>query len=103
MQLFIGLCYDLKEDYLKAGFSAFDVKEFDSEETIIGLENALASLGHKIERVGCGRDLALRLASGDRSYLVFNILVVFLGITIAKNMHLSWIYGYYTFFRRTLM
>lgn len=73
MKLFIGLCYDLKEDYLKAGFSAFDVKEFDSEDTIIGLENALASLGHRVERVGCGRDLAIRLASGDRWDLVFNI------------------------------
>lgn len=76
MQLFIGLCYDLKEDYLKAGFSAFDVKEFDGEDTIIGLENAFSSLGNRVERVGCGRDLALWLARGDRSYLVFNILVV---------------------------
>ena len=73
MGLFIGLCYDLKVDYLKAGFSASEVMEFDDEETIIGLENAIFQLGHKVERVGNGRELALRLAHSDRWDLVFNI------------------------------
>jgi D-alanine-D-alanine ligase len=73
MGLFIGLCYDLKEDYLKAGFSASEVMEFDDEETIIGLEDALFQLGHQVERVGNGRTLALRLAKGDRWDLIFNI------------------------------
>ncbi|MDZ8189020.1 MAG: D-alanine--D-alanine ligase [Nostoc sp. ChiSLP02] len=73
MGIFIGLCYDLKADYLKAGFSADEVMEFDDEETIIGLENALFELGHKVERIGNGRELALRLAKGDRWNLVFNI------------------------------
>ncbi|MEH2464716.1 D-alanine--D-alanine ligase family protein [Nostoc sp.] len=73
MGLLIGLCYDLKADYLKAGFSASEVMEFDDEETIIGLEDALFQLGHQVERVGNGRELALRLAKGDRWDLVFNI------------------------------
>ncbi|RCJ28586.1 D-alanine--D-alanine ligase [Nostoc minutum NIES-26] len=73
MGLFIGLCYDLKADYLKAGFSAAEVMEFDDEETIIGLEAALLQLGHQVERVGNGRELALRLAKGDRWDLIFNI------------------------------
>jgi D-alanine-D-alanine ligase len=73
MGLFIGLCYDLKADYLKAGFSASEVMEFDDEETIIGLETALFELSHQVERVGNGRELALRLAKGDRWDLVFNI------------------------------
>ncbi len=73
MGLLIGLCYDLKTDYLKAGFNASEVMEFDDEETIIGLENALFQLSHQVERVGNGRELALRLASGDRWDLVFNI------------------------------
>ncbi len=73
MELLIGLCYDLKTDYLQAGFSAFEVMEFDDEETIIGLEDALFQLGHQVERVGNGRELALRLAKGDRWDLVFNI------------------------------
>ena len=73
MGLFIGLCYDLKADYLKAGFSPAEVMEFDDEETIIGLEDALFQLGHQVERIGNGRALAIRLASGDRWDLVFNI------------------------------
>lgn len=71
--LFIGLCYDLKQDYLNSGFSASEVMEFDDEETIIGLENVLSSLGHTVERIGNGRELALRLAKGDRWDLIFNI------------------------------
>lgn len=73
MGLFVGLCYDLKDDYLKSGFSITDVMEFDDEETIFGLENALMSLGHEVERIGNGRELALRLAKGDRWDLIFNI------------------------------
>jgi D-alanine-D-alanine ligase len=73
MRLFVGLCYDLKDDYLKSGFSATEVMEFDDEETIVGLENALGSLGHKVERIGNGTTLALRLAKGDRWDLVFNV------------------------------
>jgi D-alanine-D-alanine ligase len=73
MGLAIGLCYDLKEDYLRAGFAEQDVLEFDGEDTVAGLEEALASLGHAVERVGRGRELARRLAGGERWDLVFNI------------------------------
>lgn len=73
MGLFIGLCYDLKDDYLKAGFSASEVMEFDDEEAIIGLEDALFQLGHQVERVGNGRELTRRLVKGDRWDLIFNI------------------------------
>lgn len=73
MGLFMGLCYDLKDDYLKAGFSASEVMEFDDEEMIIGLEDALFQLGHQVERVGNGRELTRRLVKGDRWDLIFNI------------------------------
>jgi D-alanine-D-alanine ligase len=73
MGLLIGLCYDLKADYLKAGFSADEVMEFDDEDTLIGLENALLEFGHQVERIGNGRELATRLVKGDRWDLVFNI------------------------------
>ena len=56
MALSIGLVYDLKDDYLRAGFSPEAVMEFDSEDTIAGLEGALASLGYRAERVGRGRE-----------------------------------------------
>jgi D-alanine-D-alanine ligase len=73
MGLFIGLCYDLKTEYIKAGFSTTEVMEFDDEETIIGLENALSDLGYPVERIGNGRELARRLANGEQWDLVFNI------------------------------
>jgi D-alanine-D-alanine ligase len=73
MKLLIGLCYDLKEDYLKAGFSAIEVMEFDDQETIIGLEDALSHLGHNVERIGNGRELARRLVAGERWDLIFNV------------------------------
>src|SRR3954471_21642460 len=54
----IALCYDLKSDYLAAGFAPADVMEFDEEETIAALEGALRQLGHQPERVGRGGGLA---------------------------------------------
>ena len=68
----IGLCYDLKGDYLAAGFSPEAVMEFDDEETIAALASGLASLGHQPERVGRGLELARRLAAGERWDLIFN-------------------------------
>lgn len=69
----IGLCYDLKSDYLAAGFPPEDVMEFDEEETIQSLAGGLADLGHEAERVGRGLELARRLAAGERWDLVFNV------------------------------
>jgi len=72
-RLRIALCYDLKEDYLAEGLTAEEVMELDDEETIDGIANALRGLGHTLERVGRGAELARRLASGQRWDLVFNI------------------------------
>lgn len=69
----LALCFDHKEDYLAAGFSPQEVMEFDGEETIGALEAGLAGLGHHVERVGRGVELARRLAAGERWDLVFNI------------------------------
>jgi D-alanine-D-alanine ligase len=68
----IALCYDLKSDYLAAGFAPEEVMELDEEETIAALEGALRQLGHHPERVGRGVELARRLAAGERWDLVFN-------------------------------
>src|SRR4051794_40557964 len=68
----IGLCYDLKGDYLAAGFSPEEVMEFDEEETIAALVSGLEDQGHQPERVGRGLELARRLAAGERWDLVFN-------------------------------
>jgi len=69
----ISLCYDLKADYLAAGFNAEQVMELDDEETVAGLAAGIAANGHRVERVGRGIELARRLAAGDRWDLVFNI------------------------------
>ena len=69
----IALCYDLKSDYLAAGFAPADVMEFDEEETVAFLEEGLRQLGHHPERVGRGIELARRLAAGERWDLVFNV------------------------------
>jgi D-alanine-D-alanine ligase len=73
MGLFIGICYDAKQEYIEQGFSHTEVMEFDDEQTIIGLENTLCELGHRVERIGTGKKLAHRLVNGDRWDLVFNI------------------------------
>lgn len=71
--LSIGFSYDCKEEYLAAGFSARDVMEFDSAQTIAGIAQALATLGHQVTRVGPGTELARRLVAGERWDLVFSI------------------------------
>jgi len=69
----IALCYDLKVDYLAAGFTPEQVMELDDEEVVAGLEGALTSLGFSVERVGRGAELARLLIAGRRWDLVFNI------------------------------
>jgi D-alanine-D-alanine ligase len=69
----IGLTYDLRDDYRADGFSPEEVAEFDTEETITGIENALTGLGHRVERIGRLPRLAERLVEGRRWDLVFNI------------------------------
>lgn len=69
----IALVYDLRSQYLAEGFSAGDVAEFDSEETVAELAGALRSLGHTVDCVGNGRDLCARLVAGERWDLVYTI------------------------------
>ncbi len=73
MSLHIGLCFDLRSAYLAEGFSEEETAEFDKEDTIIALEEALASLGHNSERIGHARQLTAALVAGKRWDLVFNI------------------------------
>ena len=48
----VGLTYDLKEDYLRLGYTTEQVAEFDSPETIDALDIALTSLGFEVIRIG---------------------------------------------------
>jgi len=68
----IGFTYDLRDDYLRQGYSEEDTAEFDAPETIDAIESALRKLGHAVDRIGGVKPLAARLAAGDRWDLVFN-------------------------------
>lgn len=69
----IGLTYDLRSEYLAAGYTEVETAEFDRGETIDAIEAALRELGYKTDRIGHLRQLVSRLANGDRWDLVFNI------------------------------
>jgi D-alanine-D-alanine ligase len=76
----IGLTYDLKATYLQQGFSPEEVAEFDTEETITGIESALNELGYQTERIGNIVELTNALASEKRWDMVFNIAEGLYGI-----------------------
>lgn len=69
----IGLTYDLRSEYLAAGFDEVATAEFDRDDTIDSIEHAIRSLGHETDRIGHLRQLVSRLGTGDRWDLVFNI------------------------------
>jgi D-alanine-D-alanine ligase len=72
-RLRVGLTYDLRSEYLAAGFGEEETAEFDRDDTIGSIESALRALGHAADRIGHARQLISRLAAGDRWDLVFNI------------------------------
>ncbi len=67
------MTYDLREEYLRAGYGEEETAEFDRPSTIEAIADALAALGHEVDRIGHIRQLVVRLAAGDRWDLVFNI------------------------------
>lgn len=69
----IGLTYDLKDDYIAAGFSDEDAAEFDHADTIEAIEKALHDKGFETDRIGNIHSLTKRLAAKDCWDLVFNI------------------------------
>ncbi len=78
--MIVALTYDLREDYLAMGFSEEDAAEFDTIETIEGIEDALHKLGHQTERIGHLKSLMAALLNGRRWDIVFNICEGFYGI-----------------------
>src|SRR4051812_32327274 len=69
----IGITYDLRAEYLAAGYGEEETAEFDQLGTIEAIDNALCELGHTTDRIGHARNLIERLAAGDRWDFVFNI------------------------------
>jgi D-alanine-D-alanine ligase len=73
MKIKIGLTYDLRSEYLTQGYSELETAEFDREDTVVAIEEALSSLGHVTDRIGNAKQLLVALARGRRWDLVFNI------------------------------
>ncbi|MBI4792519.1 MAG: ATP-grasp domain-containing protein [Deltaproteobacteria bacterium] len=68
-----GMTYDLRADYLAAGYGEEETAEFDRPDTIDAIETALQGLGHETVRIGNIQSLVQRLAAGERWDMVFNI------------------------------
>src|SRR5512133_717627 len=69
----IGLTYDLRSWYLDRGFSMEDTAEFDKQETVDAIDNALKEMGYETELIGNAFQLIEALAAGERWDMVFNI------------------------------
>lgn len=69
----IGLTYDLRDEYLAMGFSQEETAEFDREDTIVSIENALLYHGFETVRVGNIFNVIRELHNGVRWDVVFNI------------------------------
>jgi len=69
----VGITFDLKEEYRRLGYCGEEIAEFDTEETINGIENALNELGFTTERIGTVKSLVNRLSQGITWDIVFNI------------------------------
>jgi D-alanine-D-alanine ligase len=68
----IGICYDLRTDYLAMGYSEEDTAEFDSEITIDAICDALAHQGWEPVKIGGIKRLTEALVAGERWDAVFN-------------------------------
>ncbi len=71
--MLIGVTYDLRADYLAMGYGEEETAEFDAEETIVAICEALAGLGHIPIRIGGIKKLAEALVRGECWDAVFNI------------------------------
>lgn len=71
--MIIGLTYDLRQEYLAAGYSEEQTAEFDRPDTIAAIDLALIAMGHETRRIGNIKSLVQRLAAGERWDMVFNI------------------------------
>ncbi len=69
----IGMTYDLRDDYLRAGFSEEETAEFDRLSTITAIEEGIRAMGHEPVRIGNITSLVSCLANNERWDLVFNI------------------------------
>src|SRR4030042_3035035 len=71
--MLVGLTYDLREEYLKMGYTEDETAEFDRTDTIEAIEKTLQKLGYKTFRIGHVKNLISLLSKGEKWDIVFNI------------------------------
>jgi D-alanine-D-alanine ligase len=69
----VGLTFDLRSWYTDRGYSMEETAEFDKQETVDALEDALKKIGHQTEPVGNVFQLIEALSAGKRWDMIFNI------------------------------
>ena len=69
----VGITFDLRSWYTDRGYSMEETAEFDKQETVDAIDQALRKMGHETEPVGNAFQLIEALAGGKRWDLVFNI------------------------------
>lgn len=69
----VGLTYDLREEYLKMGYTEDETAEFDRTDTIDAIDSTLQKLGYKTVRIGHIKNLISYLAKGKKCDIIFNI------------------------------
>jgi D-alanine-D-alanine ligase len=79
-RMIVGLTYDLRQEYLDAGYSEEQTAEFDRPDTIDAIEQALVRMGHQTRRIGNIKSLVRELAAGERWDMVFNICEGMFGV-----------------------
>ena len=68
-----AITFDLRSWYLDCGYSMEETAEFDKQDTIDAIEEALQKMGHETELIGNAFQLIESLASGKKWDMVFNI------------------------------
>jgi D-alanine-D-alanine ligase len=80
MGLRVGLTFDLKSDYVfREGEPPDANAEFDHEDTIGVIEEAIQAGGHEVVRLGSARALLTRLEELKRLDIVFNLAEGYVG------------------------
>jgi D-alanine-D-alanine ligase len=69
----IGITYDLRSEYLNQGYNEIETAEFDRQDTIDSIIQALRVNGYEPDPIGSIYRLVERLQAGDRWDMVFNI------------------------------
>jgi len=69
----VGLTYDLRSWYIDRGYSMDETAEFDKQETVDALAQAIELIGYQTELIGNAFQLIEALAAGHKWDLVFNI------------------------------